>query len=153
MEPKVEKDYSKVAGWLKFFGIIAGLAFLLHLVGFVVRQERWLEIMRQANAKGAGFHELAEASGLLLAFIALAQCFCIFQKRRLGRTLSLFFYGYITLINLYRLFTLWIPITSFEADPTNSALILLGGIGGVIMHAVPIAYFLSSERVKKTLVN
>jgi hypothetical protein len=144
MELKAKQDYTKVGGWLKFFGIIAGVAFLLHLIVFVVRQERWLEIMRQTNAKDDGFVELDAAFGLLLAFIALAQCFCIFKKRRLGRTLSLI---------LYRLFTLWIPISSFEADPTSSVLILLGGIGGVIMHAVPFAYFLFSERVEKTLVN
>jgi hypothetical protein len=153
MELKAKQDYTKVGGWLKFFGIIAGVAFLLHLIVFVVRQERWLEIMRQTNAKDDGFVELDAAFGLLLAFIALAQCFCIFKKRRLGRTLSLIFYGYVSLLNLYRLFTLWIPISSFEADPTSSVLILLGGIGGVIMHAVPFAYFLFSERVEKTLVN
>ena len=149
MKLKAKQDYTKVGGWLKFFGIIAGVAFLLHLTGFVVRQE----IMRQTNAKDAGFVELADAFVLLLPLIALAQCFCIFQKRRLGRTLSLIFYGYVALLNLYRLFTLWIPITSFEAAPTSSVLILLRGIGGVIMHAVPFAYFLFSERVEKTLVN
>ena len=149
MEPKTKQDYNKVGGWLKFFGIIAGLAFLLHCWIFVMYQDRWFEVMRRTNNKDAGFYELAQAFGLLLPFIALAQCVCIFQRRRLGRTLSLAFYGYITLFNLI------FNVLNFRhrASSSETVILFLAAIMGVVIHAVPVAYFIVSERVEKTLVN
>jgi hypothetical protein len=150
VELKTKQDYNKVGGWLKFFGIIAGLAFLLHCLIYVVYQDRWFEVMRRTNTKDAGFIELAQAFSLLaLPFIALAQCVCIFQRRRLGRTLSLVFYGYITLFNL-----IFNVLNFRQRDSSSETMILfLAAIIGVAMHAVPVAYFLISERVEKTLVN
>jgi hypothetical protein len=150
VEPKTKQDYNKVGGWLKFFGIIAGLAFLLHCWIFVMYQDRWFEVMRRTNNKDAGFYELAQAFSLLpLPFIALAQCVCIFQRRRLGRTLSLVFYGYITLFNLI------FNVLNFRqrASTSETVILFLAAIIGVILHSVPFAYFLASERVEKTLVN
>jgi len=149
MHSRSEHDYAKVGGWLKFFGMLAGGAFLLHLILFLVRTDRYMEIMRRANADDAGVFDVAQAIILLMPFVALAQCICIFERKRLGRTLSLVFFGYITLFNL---FTLERRLEPFDADPENLWLLRLAGIGGVIIHAVPFAYFVVSDRVKKTLV-
>ncbi len=152
-------DYTKVGGWLIFFGILAGAVFLLHLLGFIIKNDRWMETLQGAYASDAGVFEFVRGIGLpLLPLLALGQCVCIFRRQRAGRTLSLFFYGSLVLTAVIDLLTMKARISAdmqrYDVDFMTIAWpMYLGAFGSIIIHGLPFAYFLKSERVKKTLVN
>jgi len=152
-------DYTKVGGWLMAFGILAGLTFPLGLLSALVGYRKQTEILQRLPAWAAGIHAVAVLVGLLLIFVALAQCVCIFQRRRLGRTLSVIHYGTalaLALIKLPLLGPLSEAASPVADGPIATAIsvgIAIGWLAGLILNGLCLAYFLKSERVAKTLVN
>ena len=152
-------DYTKVGGWLMFFGVVAAMAFALHLLGFVMMHDRWIQLVRIPFAGDAEAYEIIRAIGLpLVPFIALGQCIFIFQKKRAGRTLSLMFYGGLVLSAVIDLLTMETRISADMKRDGAEYLSLawpmyLGAFGSIVIHGLPFAFFLKSERVAKTLIN
>ena len=152
-------DYTKVGGWLMFFGILAGLAFPLGVISMVSGYAKQVETFRQLPAWAAFIYAGSAMIGCLVLLVALAQCVCIFQRRHLGRTLSLAYYGTSLGLLIIKLPALgeFIEVAAKGAGVANSAA-FSGGVVfswflGVAMNCVCLAYFLKSERVKMTLIN
>ncbi len=152
-------DYTKVGGWLIFFGILAGLALPLGLISMISGYAMQSSIFRQLPAWAAFIYASSTIIGCLLLLVAAAQCVCIFQRRRLGRTLSLAYYGTSLALLIIKLPALgeFIEAAARGAGVANSSAfsggVVFGWFLGVIMNCVCLAYFLKSERVAKTLVN
>lgn len=152
-------DYTKVGGWLMFFGILAGVSVPLGVISMATGYAQQLGTFRQLPAWAAFIYAGSAMIGCLLLLVALAQCVCIFQRRRLGRTLSLAYFGASLALLLIKLPALgaFIEVAAKGAGVANSAAfsggVVFGWFLGVIMNGACLAYFLKSERVAKTLIH
>jgi uncharacterized membrane protein len=156
-----EPDYTKVRGWLLFFGLYAGYGVLTGVYGLFVPQSVHRGFAQSLPATVAKVYVMTQYFGYLMLLVHLAQCVAIFRRLRIGRTLSLMANGLVTLHGL-----IWLPFIGALVEATTSSsspsgiqpanMVVLAYVGVLISLASSVLaflYFLRSERVKQTLVN
>ena len=152
-------DYSKVGGWLMAFGILAALHFVSGAFSLALGVGKKAQLLSNLPSPGAQIYGAITLINYALPFIALAQCVCIFRRLRVGRTLSLIVYGTSIVTSLLMLPFLGslLEAASPGANPTVAQAVNFGAVIGMLigltLNGLSFAYFLSSERVKQTLVN
>jgi hypothetical protein len=152
-------DYSKVGGWLLAFGILAGLHFLSGTFSILTGAGKRAQIYASLASPDAQIYGATTFISLLLPFVALAQCVCIFRRLRVGRTLSLIVYGASIVSGFLMLPFLGslLEAASAGANPAVAQAMTFGAVIGMLigltLNGLSFAYFLRSERVKQTLVN
>ncbi len=154
-------DYTKVRGWLLAFGIYAGYEFMSGAASLLLPSDTSHDLTQRLPVAAAKVYAVSGYLGYVMLLVHLAQCVAIFQRLRIGRTLSLVANGLVMLHGL-----IWLPFVGALVEASKPAslsgrihpatLVILAYVAVFIaltFAVLAFLYFLRSERVKQTLVN